>query len=132
VCVCVKTGCSMESVVVCGMNGETYDSECLAWSVGGVLVDYLGPCRLLIVHSGTLRTYSVSTALNSSGVLMILNYFFLSFLPFPPSPISSLTLFFLYLSSFPQFSLSFPSFQAFPSHLCPVFILFASYLLFFL
>jgi len=48
VCVCVvQSGCWSESGEVCGMNGETYSSECLAWTVGGVLVDYLGPCRLV-------------------------------------------------------------------------------------
>jgi len=51
-----QAGCSAESAVaggaVCGMNGETYRSECEAWSLGGVPVDYLGPCRLLAFDYG--------------------------------------------------------------------------------
>lgn len=31
--------------VVCGIDGETYSSECVAWAAGGVLADYDGPCR---------------------------------------------------------------------------------------
>ncbi|ELT93237.1 hypothetical protein CAPTEDRAFT_32393, partial [Capitella teleta] len=36
------SGCQ-SSGVVCGINGETYSSECAAWA-DGVLLDYLGKC----------------------------------------------------------------------------------------
>jgi len=48
---------------VCGINGETYLSECQAWHVGGVLVDYLGPCRLVAFHSGTLLVATFSSSI---------------------------------------------------------------------
>ncbi|CAD5117766.1 DgyrCDS6512 [Dimorphilus gyrociliatus] len=36
----------MSNGTVCGQNGETYPSECLAWSFG-VAVDYQGSCRVI-------------------------------------------------------------------------------------
>jgi len=41
---------------VCAINGETYWSECEAWSVGDVLVDYLGLCRVFAFHDGQLSS----------------------------------------------------------------------------
>jgi len=49
-----QSGCSSETGAVCGTNGETYQSECHAWSVGGVLVDYVGACRVLPFQAGQL------------------------------------------------------------------------------
>lgn len=38
------------SSAVCGVDGDTYSSECASWAAG-VMADYNGPCRAEVSHS---------------------------------------------------------------------------------
>jgi len=56
----MQSSCSSNGTV-CGVDGETYPSECVAWVAGSVLADYKGPCRTLAPLSGELwKTNTVS------------------------------------------------------------------------
>lgn len=57
--------CHGDGVQVCGHNGETYPSKCVAWQ-HKTTVDYLGPCEAVGPISGERDTVQNKKGLFSS------------------------------------------------------------------